>query len=149
VRVRTADGRLSVEVPVQIDADNEAGSIGEITVQTLEDAPSSPVAAKLASFGAPPGSAAAQGRAGEAAGSARSKPAKKGRTARGNGVRGNGEAKGYGEVRVDLDASFRAGLSAGTLTLSGVEAAGTDADREPGYAQSAPLRELASGRWTR
>jgi hypothetical protein len=52
-------------------------------------------------------------------------------------------------TRVELDASFRSGLSTGTLTLSGVPA-GVDA-KHAALSLSDPhgMRELASGRWTR
>ena len=145
VRMRTADGRLSVEVPVRVDASNEAGTIGEITVQTEQGAPGSPVAVTLTSLRAASGfRVAGSPVAGSpVASSPASAAAKTGRVARGRAA-----AQGYDEVRVDLDASFRAGLSAGTLTLSGVDADVSSAAHEPGYAESAPLRELESGRWT-
>jgi hypothetical protein len=95
VRVRTADGKLRAEVPVQISAASEGGALGEISVQTPEQETNAPGADDT--------------------------------------------------TRVDLDASFRSGLSAGTLTLSGVDA--QRAVLSLGDARG--MRELASGRWTR
>ena len=48
-------------------------------------------------------------------------------------------------TRVELDASFRSGLSAGTLTLSGVDARRAALSLSDAH----EMRELASGRWTR
>ncbi|HEU4578113.1 MAG TPA: hypothetical protein VFS67_07655 [Polyangiaceae bacterium] len=94
VRVRTADGKLSAQLPVEISADG-AGTIGEISVQTPEQETNVPGADDT--------------------------------------------------TRVDLDASFRSGLSTGTLTVSGV-----DAKRAAiALGDERNLRELASGRWTR
>ncbi|MEO8181591.1 MAG: hypothetical protein ABI895_22370 [Deltaproteobacteria bacterium] len=124
VRVRTSDGRLSAEVPVQINASIEGGSIGEVTVQTTEGAPSSPAIATLTSFRSVGG-----------------------KSVGGRGGRGSDrtlEPKAQRDVRVDLDASFRGGRSAGTLTLSGV-----DSDTVPSSPASAASHELASGRWAR
>jgi hypothetical protein len=99
VRVRTGDGKLATEVPVQISAAGEGGALGEISVQTPEQETNA--------------------------------------------------AGADDTTRVDLDASFRSGLSTGTLTLSGVPA-GVDA-KHAALSLSDPhgMRELASGRWTR
>jgi hypothetical protein len=131
VRVRTADGRLSAEVPVQINASNEGGTIGEVTVQSAENAPRVPAIASLANFRTV---------------SSPSVSKKSGSSKAGRGSQGATEAKAQAQadVRVDLDASFRAGLSAGTLTLSGADPATAVGDLD-----SAPVRELASGRWAR
>jgi hypothetical protein len=130
VRVRTADGRLSAEVPVQISASNDGGTIGEVTVQTAEEAPSAPAAiASLANFRTVSGPSSSK---------------KGGSSKAGRGSKGSPEAKAQADVRVELDASFRSGLSEGTLTLSGVDP--TTALGDP---EGAPLRELASGRWAR
>lgn len=116
VRVRTSDGRLSAEVPVQINASNEGGTLGEVTVQTMDGAPA---VATLTSF---------RRVAGQRVGR--------------KGGRGSSGALEPSDIRVDLDASFRTGLSAGTVTLSGIDTATTGGDPA-----SAPSRELASGRW--
>jgi hypothetical protein len=126
--VRTSDGRVSAEVPVQINASNEGGAIGEVRVQTPEDAPSSPALATLTSFRSV-GGTSVEGKAGRG-----SSPTLEPRARR--------------DVRVDLDASFRGGLSAGTLTLSDVDAAVPSGPIPSGPA-SAASRELASGRWGR
>jgi len=123
VRVHTSNGRVSAEVPVQINASNEGGAIGEVRVQTPEDAPSSPALATLTSFRSV-GSTSVEGRAGR-------------------GSSPTLEPRARQDVRVDLDASFRGGLSAGTLTLSDVDSA------VPSGPASAASRELASGRWGR
>ena len=95
VRVRTADGKLASEVPVQISAANEGGSIAEISVQTPDPDTTS---------------------------------------------RGAGDS-----THVELDASFRSGLSTGTITLSSVDPkrGSLSLDDVRG------AREVASGRWTR
>jgi hypothetical protein len=111
VRLHTVDGRLDAELPVQISAANENGSIGEITVQSLENADSAAAPLSLTGLG-------------------------------------RGQTRGFGQIRVDLDASFHAGVSAGTITVSGVRtSSGTSATA--GEAEGALTSELASARWSR
>lgn len=98
LRVRTADGKLSTELPVQISAAGEGGALGEISVQTPEPETN-------AGAVAPPG--------------------------------------------VELDASFRSGLSTGTLTLSGVPAGVDPKHAALSLGDPHGVRELVSGRWTR
>jgi hypothetical protein len=95
LRLRTADGKLTTELPVQISAASEGGALGEISVQTPEQETNA--------------------------------------------------AGANDTTRIELDASFRSGLSTGTITLSGVDA--RRAALSLGDARS--MRELASGRWTR
>jgi hypothetical protein len=95
VRVHTADGKLSTQLPVQISAAGASGALGEISVQTPEQETNA--------------------------------------------------AGADDTMRVDLDASFRSGLSAGTVTVSGPDP--RRAALSLGDARG--LRELASGRWTR
>jgi hypothetical protein len=108
VRVHTVDGRLDAELPVLVNAVSQNGSIGEITVQSVETADGA--AAPLSITGL-----------------------------------GRGQTRGVGQIRVDLDASFRAGASAGTITVSGVRAGGAAAPATDGALTS----ELASARWSR
>jgi hypothetical protein len=117
VRVHTVDGRLDAELPVQINAADENGGIGEITVQSIET-PDGAGALSLSGLG-------------------------------------RGQTRGFGQIRVDLDASFRAGVSAGTITVSGVRlsknsATGASAAGAAlGDAEGALTSELASARWDR
>jgi hypothetical protein len=117
VRVHTVDGRLDAELPVQINAADENGGIGEITVQSIET-PDGAGALSLSGLG-------------------------------------RGQTRGFGQIRVDLDASFRAGVSAGTITVSGVRlsknsATGASATGAAlGDAEGALTSELASARWDR
>jgi len=103
VRVRTSDGKLDIELPVQISANSQGGSVGEVSVQTKN--PEEPLAG---------GSLAAS-------------------------VLRELETLGYSGARINLDASFHTGGSAGTITLSGVD---------PKDTSSALPHELASGRWS-
>ncbi|HKO91833.1 MAG TPA: hypothetical protein VJU61_11800 [Polyangiaceae bacterium] len=103
VRVRTSDGKLDIELPVQISAHSRGGSVGDVSVQTKN--PEEPLAG---------GSLAAS-------------------------VLRELESLGYSGARINLDASFHVGGSAGTITLSGVDAKD---------ASSALPHELASGRWS-
>jgi len=99
VRVRTADGKLSTELPVQISAAGEGGALGEISVQTPEQESNAPGADDT--------------------------------------------------TRVDLDASFRSGLSSGTLILSGAPSGVDTKHAALSLGDPHGMRELASGRWTR
>ena len=58
---------------------------------------------------------------------------------------GRGQTRGVGQIRVDLDASFRGGSSAGTITVSGVRSSTPAASDGNGELTS----ELASARWSR
>lgn len=108
VRLHTVDGRLDAELPVLVNATNQNGSIGEITVQSIETADGA--AAPLSITGL-----------------------------------GRGQTRGVAQIRVDLDASFHAGVSTGTITVSGVRAGGAAAPAADGALTS----ELASARWSR
>lgn len=105
VRVRTSDGKLDIDLPVQISASSQGGSIGEISVQATNpeallagDSLASSVLREL-------------------------------------------ETLGYSGAQINLEASFHSGGSAGTITLSGVEA-------NPTSETAGLAHELASGRWS-
>ncbi len=104
VRLHTSDGRLSAEVPVQVDATDVNGTIGEITVRSLEAEDSEAPVSFTGFIGGPSGASS--------------------------------------QLRVDLDASFQRGLSAGNLVITGVRASTSSAATNA-------TSELASARWTR
>lgn len=112
VRLHTADGRLNAELPVQISAANENGTVGAIAVRSIDVADSAGAPLTLTGLG-------------------------------------RGRTRDFGQLRVELDASFQAGASAGTITVSGVRARSGAGATEASSDGDSALSELDSARWSR